>query len=165
MESPTSILSKPEEPTKDRKLHGHILLAEDVPEVHTLVRMVLEPAGLEVDSAENGKTTIEKALASQLAGQPYDIILMDVQMPELDGLEATRRLRQEGWERPIIALTAHAMTGDKKRCLAAGCDDYIPKPITVEAMFDTIGRYLDIGTSTNRVSPEPTGEPGSRIGG
>lgn len=159
METPTKTLPKKEEPIKRRKLHGRILLADDVPEIQTLVRVTLEAVGLDVDSADNGIMAVEKALASQSAGKPYDVILMDVQMPEMDGLEATRRLRQEGWERPIIALTAYAMTGDKEKCLAAGCDDYISKPMTEEAMFAAIGRCLGEETTIDTVSPELATNP------
>ena len=143
METTTKVLPKTEEPIKRRTLHGRLLLAEDVPEVQTLVRMNLEAAGLETDSAENGKTAVEKALASKAEGKPYDLILMDIQMPELNGFEATRRLRQEGWNGPIIALTAHAMSGDREECLEAGCDDYISKPMTDEELFDTVARHLE----------------------
>ncbi len=146
MESPTKVLPKTEEPVKRRKFHGRILFAEDVPEVQRFVQMNLQRAGLGVELAGNGEVAIEKALASKAEGKPYDLILMDIQMPEVSGFEATRRLRQEGWSGPIIALTAHAMTGDKERCLAAGCDDYISKPMTDEALFGTIGRYLGEGT-------------------
>jgi len=125
-----------------RKLEGRVLVVEDVPEVRLLIRITLRAAGLEVDLAEDGEVAVKMALASRAQQRPYDLILMDVQMPAMDGLEATGQLRGAGWDLPIVALTAHAMTGDRERCTAAGCDDYITKPMTEEHLFDTITRHL-----------------------
>ena len=150
MEMPPPTLAKQEKPVKapqKLKLRGRILLAEDVQEVQALVRMNLERLGLEVDFAEDGQIALERASTSKAEGRPYDLILMDIQMPKLDGFDATRRLRQEGWKGPIIALTAHAMTGDRERCLEAGCDDYISKPMTDEELFGAIARHLEKATS------------------
>jgi CheY-like chemotaxis protein len=156
MEMPSPTLAKEGEPVKARqkqKLSGRILLAEDVEAVQTLVRMNLERLGLEVDFAENGQIAIEKASTSTTEGRPYDLILMDIQMPKMDGFDATRRLRQDGWTGPIIALTAHVMIGDRERCLEAGCDDYISKPMTDAELSDTIARHL--GKATQDLSAGP----------
>ncbi len=154
METAAPTLAKEEKPAKagqKQKLCGRILLAEDVKEIRTLVGMNLEMLGLEVDFAENGRIALEKASSSKAEGRPYDLILMDIQMPEWDGFDATRRLRQDGWQGAIIALTAHAMTGDREKCLEAGCDDYISKPMADAELFDTIVRHLDKATPAQLV--------------
>jgi CheY-like chemotaxis protein len=116
-------------------------VTEDTPASACLIQCLLERAGIEVESAEDGLEACTKVKDS-ISNEPYDLILMDVQMPKLDGLEATRRLRKEGWSRPIVALTAHAMAGDRKKCLEAGCDDYLSKPIDRDRLFEIVARYL-----------------------
>jgi CheY-like chemotaxis protein len=102
-----------------------ILLAEDNPINQKLAVILLQKAGYSVDAVENGAQVLKKVQDSL-----YSAILMDVQMPEMDGLEATRRIREmekaTSWHIPIIAMTAHAMQGDRERCLEAGMDDYQP---------------------------------------
>ena len=102
---------------------------EDSPDSQRLIAAFLRKIGAEVDVAESGREAIEKALALQHSPAPYDLVLMDIQMSGLDGYEATRILRSEGFDQPVIALTANAMSGDREACLAAGCDDYAVKPI------------------------------------
>ncbi|MBK1648710.1 hybrid sensor histidine kinase/response regulator [Rhabdochromatium marinum] len=116
-----------------------VLLAEDI-EMNRLVALEwLNAAKLDTDIAENGLQALNKAREEH-----YDLVLMDIQMPELDGLEATRRMRAEFPEPrvPVIAMTAHALKGDKERCLAAGMDDYLSKPIDPTQLFSVLERWL-----------------------
>jgi two-component system, sensor histidine kinase and response regulator len=117
-----------------------VLLAEDQPINQKLAVTVLSQAGHEVQVARNGHEAL--ALLQQ---HPFDLVLMDVQMPEMDGLEATAliRRREQGTNRriPIIAMTAHAMQGDRERCLRQGMDDYLSKPIDIQRLFELLERW------------------------
>jgi CheY-like chemotaxis protein len=116
-----------------------LLLAEDNLVNQKLAIRLLEKRGHRVTVAGNGK----EAMAA-IAREPFDAVLMDVQMPEMDGIEVTRRLRRReketGGHLPIIAMTAHAMKGDRQRCLEAGMDDYVSKPLQPNELFDTVER-------------------------
>ncbi len=126
---------------------GRVLVAEDGPDNQRLIRALLEREGLEVHLAENGRVACRKVWQAAAEGRPYDLVLMDMQMPELDGHQATRQLREEGWTGPIVALTAEAMDGDRARCLQAGCDDYLSKPIEREAFRAILARWLPVHTA------------------
>ena len=128
----------------------NILLAEDMVVNQKVALLILKQMGYRADVASNGKEVLEA-----LRRQPYDVVLMDVHMPEIDGLTATKLIHQE-WdtERPrIIAMTANAMTGDREKCLEAGMDDYVSKPIRVEELREALIRC------TSLKSAEETGEP------
>ena len=123
------------------KLTGRILLAEDGHDNQVLVATHLRRAGAQVQIAENGRIAVDLALAADRSGEPFDVILMDMQMPEMDGYTATATLRKDGYRGPIVALTAHAMEGDRAVCIAAGCDDYLTKPIDREKLLGTVARH------------------------
>jgi CheY-like chemotaxis protein len=141
-QAPAAVRAEPLPKEQQLTLRGRVLLAEDVPDVHEAVARVLRAMNLEVEIAENGRLACEMAEKSTAEERPYDLILMDIQMPELNGYEATQRLRRIGWQGPIVALTAHAMLGDREKCLDAGCSDYMAKPITAAGLRDILARYL-----------------------
>lgn len=128
-------------PTPGCECHGRVLLAEDSVDNQRLFCCMLQRAGADVVIAENGQVAFETAVAAQRSGRPFDVILMDMQMPVLDGYEATRKLRESGYLFPIVALTAHAMSGEQEKCVAAGCDDYLAKPISRETLLGAVARH------------------------
>ncbi|WP_186767484.1 response regulator [Blastopirellula retiformator] len=129
-------------PKLSTALSGRVLLVEDGPDNQRLLRLILEKAGAEVTIAADGRDGVDLFLTSRSQGNPYDVILMDMQMPIMDGYQATRQLRKEGVRTPIIALTAHAMSGDRQRCLDAGTDEYLTKPVNREQLLETVAGFL-----------------------
>lgn len=129
---------------------GHkLLIAEDNPVNQEAIRRILERRGYRVTLAGDGREVVAKA-----AAETFDVIFMDVQMPELDGYQATAEIRkaEKGGRTPIVAMTANAMAGDKEKCLAAGMDDYISKPIQRQQLFDLLDRLLAGKTPTAPVA-------------
>ena len=127
-----------------------ILLVEDGPENRRLIAHILTKAGAQVTLAENGQEAVDKVIAARQqaagaappAGEPFDVILMDMLMPVLDGFEATRELRRQGYTGCIIAVTGHTADYDRERCLGAGCDDYYAKPVERRRLLAMIIRHV-----------------------
>ncbi len=120
------------------RLSCRVLLAEDGVDTQRLITHILTKAGAEVTVVDNGRSAVEHALSTLAQQCPFDVILMDMQMPILDGYEATSTLRAKGYRGKIIALTAHAMSGDREKCLHAGCDEFATKPINRQKLIALI---------------------------
>jgi signal transduction histidine kinase/DNA-binding NarL/FixJ family response regulator len=118
-------------------LTGRVLLAEDNELNQQLITIYLSELAVDVTVVDNGKLALDKATSEE-----FDMILMDIQMPMMDGLEATQQLREQGYEKPIVALTANAMNEDKQRYLANGCTDFLAKPIDMIEFVEVLTKYL-----------------------
>ena len=118
-----------------------LLVVDDGRDNQRIIQFLLEEAGAVVDIAENGREALDRVVA---ANQNYDLILMDVQMPIMDGYEATEQLRKMGFESPIIAVTAYALSRDLKRALAVGCDDFVTKPLVPAQLIRKVERWLRV---------------------
>lgn len=158
-ESSEAVLGDSRPPERQKKsvpvLQGHILLVEDGLDNQRLIALLLRKAGATVTLAENGQEALEKALpgsGTSPATPPFALILMDMQMPIMDGYEATSRLRAAGYEGPIVALTAHAMVSDRQKCLDIGCNDYLTKPIDRQKLLVAVAHYLS-GQHLAELSP------------
>ncbi len=123
-------------------LRGRILLAEDGPDNQRLIATILRKAGAEVLLAGDGQQALDQVFLAEREGRPVDAVLMDMQMPVLDGYAATRVLRARGYAGPVIALTANAMTGDREACMAAGCSDFETKPIDRARLLGKLRHHL-----------------------
>lgn len=132
-------LAREEKPAPEGPVSGRILVAEDAAGNQALIRLLLERMGLEVEIVGDGQQAVDRVLEDP---ERYNLIFMDMQMPVMNGYDAVRILRQKGYEGPIIALTANAMKEDEQKCLAAGCNSYLQKPIDRAILSERIHTYL-----------------------
>jgi CheY-like chemotaxis protein/HPt (histidine-containing phosphotransfer) domain-containing protein len=158
-ECPEDVKETPEQFASPRvRFNGSVLVAEDGSDNQALIAEKLREAGLKTQIAPNGQIACEKALAALKEGVPFDLILMDVQMPVMDGFTATLALRSKGYRGPIIALTANAMERDRSKCLSAGCNDFVTKPIQMPKLLAALGRYLKVAKEPVKIMPAPKPE-------
>jgi CheY-like chemotaxis protein len=137
-EPPALAAARPPPP----RLHARILLAEDNQANQKLISLRLSQAGADVVTAGNGKEALDCTNEASLEGRPFDAVIMDMQMPVLDGYEAVRQLRARGFTEPILAVTAFAMSKDREECIGLGCDDFISKPIEWDRFMAKLTRLL-----------------------
>jgi len=135
-------------------LSGRVLLVDDGPTNRKLISLILQRAGAQVIEAEHGQAALDMVHATG----PFNLILMDMQMPVLDGYRATRQLRDRGDTTTVIALTAHALASDRQKCLDAGCDDYLAKPIDADLLLKTVAPFLN-GDQAMQPTPAPVESP------
>ncbi len=133
-----------EQPSKPSRFLGkHILVVEDTPDSRELMAMLLTDAGASVTCANDGNQALQATKQ-----QDFDLIVMDMQMPVLDGYHAATELRRQGAKMPILAVTAQAMAGDREKCIDAGCTDYLTKPIEFEGFLKRAAAHLSIARTT-----------------
>ena len=152
VESTTSQFSRLNERNKNIqqiKFSGRVLVAEDVETNQVLAKVLLSHIGLDVTVAADGREAVQMALS-----QDFDLIFMDIQMPGMDGFEATRELRRRGVQTPIVALTAHAMKGDDNKCMEAGCNDYLSKPLDRFRLLEKVSLHLSMVGDTPKERTE-----------
>lgn len=114
-----------------------VLVVDDSFENRIIVRSFLEKMNLSIDEAANGEEGIRLAKKND-----YDVTIMDIQMPVMDGFKAVEKLRRDGYQKPVIALTAHAMKGDREKCLEHGFDDYLCKPLSKKALYSCVEKFI-----------------------
>jgi CheY-like chemotaxis protein len=142
--------------SQSRHLPYKVLLAEDGVDNQRLVTHYLKQCGATVDIAENGLVALQMIETAINKRAPYRLLLSDMQMPEVDGYQLARTIRARGMKLPIIALTAHAMSEDRDRCIDAGCDDYTTKPFDREKLLAICQRLL--ASSDQHTLYQPTDE-------
>jgi PAS domain S-box-containing protein len=160
----TVTLDVPEPQPQNITLSCRVLIVDDRQEIRFLAEHFVHDAGGEVITANNGQEALEKVRQSQTAGEQVDLVLMDIQMPVMDGYQAATLLREEGFKGPLIALTANAMQGDRERCLQAGFDDHTSKPLNGPQLISMIARYTSAdpdGMSCPRPDSVEEPPPGS----
>lgn len=142
-----------------RRLRGAVLLAEDFPDTRRLIVETISACGADVEAVDNGEAAVQAA-----SGRAFDVILMDIRMPKMDGERATQELRRRGCLVPIIALTASTEESERHRLLEAGFDDLFQKPITLDRLVDEVSAYLRGEDSPELAAEDSDGRPSVRIG-
>jgi CheY-like chemotaxis protein/CHASE3 domain sensor protein/HPt (histidine-containing phosphotransfer) domain-containing protein len=145
----------PDPQPEARHFAGRVLLAEDSPDLQKVIKFYLESVGAEVTIVPDGKLACDHALVAWKQEKPFDLILMDIQMPNFDGRAATILLRDAGYTNPIVALTANATDPERGRCFAAGCNGFLAKPVDQEEFRQTMKRYLQPNSPSHAA---PVGE-------
>ncbi|MFO1433113.1 MAG: response regulator [Candidatus Competibacteraceae bacterium] len=143
------------------RLSGRILVVDDRHEIRYLAQRYLEEAGAEVELAADGWAALTAVATAEAEGRPFTAVVLDMQMPGLDGYTVVRRLRARGFTRPILALTAHTMKGDREKCIAAGCDEYLGKPIERDQFLALLARLIQM-RSPALANPVPATVPACR---
>jgi CheY-like chemotaxis protein/anti-sigma regulatory factor (Ser/Thr protein kinase) len=149
---------KPKAEAARRSIAGRILLAEDGAVNQQLISVLLRRAGAEVFVAENGKIALDMLDEASENGRPFDLLVSDMQMPEMDGYTLARTLRARGCTLPIIALTANSMLEDRQRCLDAGCDDYGSKPVDRVKLIESCAAWIGRKSTAGPRQEPPTAE-------
>jgi signal transduction histidine kinase/DNA-binding response OmpR family regulator len=137
------------------RLACHVLFVDDLRDNRRLIGHFLERAGARVALAESGADALRQYQAALAAGAPFDVIVLDIQMPDMDGYATRRALRERGCRVPIVALTAHALATERERCLAAGFDDYASKPITRADLIELVARNAARGAAAKPAVAQP----------
>jgi len=142
---------------------GRVLLAEDNPDLQQVIKFYLTEAGADVTIVPDGQVACDQAMLAWKQEKPFDLILMDVQMPKSDGRAATILLRDAGYTNPIVALTANANDQERGRCFAAGCNGFLAKPVDRDEFHETMRRYLQNNVPSFAVAgidqPATNGQP------
>ncbi|WP_404308469.1 chemotaxis protein CheB [Neorhodopirellula lusitana] len=136
------VAASPDGKGRRATLNAKVLIADDMRDVRFVAQHFLKKADCHVDAAENGQQAVDMIVAAIEAGEPYELCLMDMQMPELDGVGAIREIRSRGIEMPVIALTADAMKGTRRRLIGEGFDEYLSKPLDVDRLLNAAKRLL-----------------------
>ncbi len=136
-----------------------MLVADDSVDIQLLLTRFLTDIGAVVELASNGREAVARVLAAEREARPFDLVLMDLHMPELDGAEAVQELRAAGVQRPVIALTASAYLEDRDRCTQAGYNDFLTKPVDRSQLIQRIATLCGKGAAQPPESPQPPGSP------
>ena len=152
-------------PSPDLPAGTRVLLAEDGEDNREILTAFLRSAGADVAVAEDGRQAVAAVLAAESAGRPFDVVLMDMQMPVLDGYGATSELRRRRYARPVVALTAHAMADDRAKCLSVGCDDYLTKPVGRPTLVAMVAGQARRFQRSARDAPGTDGRAAPPVGG